>query len=280
MFSGYHFFDYKGDISGYNGYDYDHFGRWLYLILGVITIVTLLIVFHKAKRATVDKYLKIMSITMTSLYIIKTTWESIHDINHGLGFNLYLLPFDTCSMLMFAGLIAGWAKGKLKEAGACWLATGGIVGGIATMMFLKALSYYPFFTFGAFYSMLWHVVMAFTGIWLLVTNYVKSDFRTILYGFIFHMAFSIIVIPFDYIMKMDFMMYYGAGGVPLIEGVADKLAEKNLRFITTLIMIAIFFGLFNGVVYTSRGIKELIALIKRHTHKEEVQEIAPVAENE
>ena len=57
---------------------------------------------------------------------------------------------------------------QLKEYSDSWLVTGGIVGGFATMVHLNAFYYYPFLSFGGFYSMIWHFLMVFIGLLLLV----------------------------------------------------------------------------------------------------------------
>ena len=263
MFTGYSFFDYKYNIPGYNGQDYDGFGRYLYLILGLVIVITLLIFLRNAKKETILKYLKISGIAMICFYVIKTTWESYYDITTGRGFNFGLLPLDACSMVMIAAPIAGFGKGKLKLFAESWLASGGIVGGLSTMLFLHALKYYPFFTFGALYSMIWHIYMAFTGMWLLTTNYVESSFKTIVRGFIFHAGFSVIVIIYDYIFNDDFMMYRTAGGAPLIEGLSNELEKAGCRWITTPIMLVTYFALFCVVVFFSLGLKLLIRRIKQ-----------------
>ncbi len=263
MFSGYHFFDYKGNLAqaGYNGQDYSGGGRTIYLILSIVLIVALIILFRKAKREQIRTYLKVLGIGMIVMYLTKTTWESVHDIASGQGFNTGILPFDTCSIVMWAALLAGFGKGKLEKAGACWLATGGIVGGISNLLFLQALKYYPFFTFSAFYSMLWHFLMVFTGVLLLVTNYVELKFSSVIYAFALHMAISLFVIPYDYITGQDFMLYLNAGGAPLLEGIAEKFNAAGMRWLTTLMMIAAYFGLFAFLIYLARGIKALIRCI-------------------
>ncbi|MCR5332646.1 MAG: YwaF family protein [Bacilli bacterium] len=262
MFKGYGFFDYKYDIPNYNEYDYNHFGRWLYLIIGVVLITALLIIFRKASRKTVLTYLRIMSLCMIGMYLTKTIWESVHDIKRFGEFNLYLLPFDTCSIIMWAGLAAGFGKGRLKTLGECWLISGGIVGGFSAMLFLSALKYYPFFTFGAFYSMIWHIVMVFTGLWLVVTVYVEPNFKSLMYGFVAHMMISVPIIILDYALKLDFMMYYGAGGIPLIESLADILIAHKLRFFVTIIVSIVYFGVFAFIIYLMHFIKRLIMHFK------------------
>ena len=264
----YSFFDYKYNIAGYEGQDFDGPARFIYLGVSVVLLVVLLIIFRKAKRENIRLYLRIMGIAMTTFYLIKTVWESVYDIGSGRGFNEYLLPFDTCSLVMWAGLLAGFAKGKVAKAAECWLATGSVVGGISNLLFLQALKYYPFFTFGAFYSMIWHFVMVFTGCLLLVTNYVECRFMTLLYGFIFHMAFSLIVIPLDYIRDYDFMLYRSAGGVPLFSALADQLNAHGLQWLTTIMMVHVYCAAFAIIVYVTLGIKKLVGLFTKKKPQE------------
>jgi len=263
MFQGYGFFDYKYDIPGYSGQDFDGGGRYLYLGVSVVLLLVLLILLRKSKHETITKYLRILAIGMTLLYLCKTTWETVHDFRHFNEFNVGLLPFDTCSFIMPAAFIAGLAKGKTKKAADAWLATGGVAGGISNIIYLQALKYYPFFTFGAFYSMIWHFLMVFTGLWLIVTNYVECNFKTLLYAFVFHLACSAAVIPLDYIFGWDFMLYRMAGGVPGIEKLGALFAERNLHFLTTLTMIVAYFVAFALLIYLPLGIKKLIGAVKK-----------------
>ena len=263
MFQGYGFFDYKYDIPGYAGQDFDGAGRYIYLGVSVALLFILLILLRKTKHETITKYLRILGIGMILLYLGKNTWETVNDVRHFGEFNVGILPFDTCSLIMPAALISGLAKGKVKKASDAWLATGGVAGGISNLLFLQALRYYPFFTFGALYSMIWHFLMVFTGLWLVVTNYVKCDFKTLLYAFIFHLACSAIVIPLDYAFGWDFMLYRMAGGVPGIEQLGSFFAERNLHFLTTLTMIVAYFAAFALLIYLPLGIKQLIGIIKR-----------------
>ena len=258
MFTGYGFFDYKYNIAGYSGQD-SSIGQIIYRIAAIVIVALLLIIFRKTKRENVEKYIKIAGIAITAFYITKTTWESIYDIPRG-GFNLHLLPFDNCSIVMYSALIAGFAKGKLKEIATCWLCTGGVVGGISTLVELTAFGYYPFFTFGAFYSMIWHIFMIFTGLFLFVTGYIEPNFKTLLNGFIFHIIVSVPIIIFDYVMGMDFMFYLH--GVSVVEGLSEKLYAAGVGWLTTIVMFITYFITFAIVVYVPCGIKKIIALFK------------------
>jgi len=157
MFKGnYNFFDYKYNITGYTGQDYGGFAQYLYLTISIILLTILLFYLRKMNKEKVLKIIKVVSIFMIIFYISKTTWESIYDIKLFGTFNYYLLPLDSCSIIMLAGIISGFFKNKIKNYSDSWIVTGSIVGGIVTMLYLNAFKYYPFFSFGAFYSMIWH----------------------------------------------------------------------------------------------------------------------------
>ncbi len=248
MFKGdYNFFDYKYNIEGYTGQDFGTLPQYLYLIISIILMISLLIIFRKAKKENVLKVIRIVSVFLILLYITKTIWESINDIKYTGSFNIYLLPFDSCSIIMLASFLAGFTKGKLKCLGECWLSTGGIVGGLATMVVLNAFKYYPFLSFGAFYSMIWHFLMVFLGLFLIVTKYVKIEYKTVLNGYLFHLLFSLIVIPIDFIYKLDFMMYYNLSSIPIFENIGTYLTNNHLHIINTLIMLSLYFIAFNIV---------------------------------
>ena len=258
MFKGdYNFFDYKYNINGYSGQDFGGFAQQLYLIVSIFLIVILLILMRNLSKDKVLKIIRIISVFLLIFYIGKTAWESFYDIKLSGSFNTGLLPFDTCSIVMYAGLIAGFAKGKIKKYAECWLTTGGIVGGIAAMLFLNAFKFYPFFSFGGFYSMLWHFLMVFLGLLLIVTNYVEMKYSSIIYGFLFHLGISLIVIPIDFIYNFDFMLYLELGGVPIFEDIASKFSIMHLQFLNPIMMLLLYFIAFNIVFLIPLGIKKI-----------------------
>lgn len=258
MFTGdYNFFDYKSNIEGYNGQDFGAFPQYLYLIISFVLLVLLLFTFRKKNNRNVKKIIRNIGIFLTLFYVIKTSWESYYDIKYTGSFNYYLLPFDTCSFIMLTGLISGFCKGKIKEYSDSWIATASIVGGLANMLFLNAFKYYPFLSFGAFYSMIWHFLMVFIGLLLIVTNYVPITYKTVLKGFLFHTLISLVVIPIDFIFNFDFMLYKDLGGVPIFENIASNLTSNNMGFLNPLLMLSLYFLAFNIVFFIPLTIKKI-----------------------
>ncbi len=259
MFHGdYNFFDYKYNIIGYSGQDYGGFPQYLYSIISVFLLIILLILLRNSSKEKVRKIIQIIGVFLTIFYLTKTTWESIYDIKLMGSFNIGLLPLDTCSIIMIAALLAGFTKGKLANWSSCWLATGGIVGGVGTMFFLTAFKYYPFLSFGAFYSMIWHFLMVFLGLLLIVTNYVDMKYSTVVKGYLFHLIISIFVILFDYLYDYDFMFYKELSSIPFFDDIASNLNANGLFILNPIIMLILYFLSFNLVFLIAMFIKKII----------------------
>jgi hypothetical protein len=268
MFTGdYGFFDYKYNIAGYNGQDYGGFAQYLYLMISAVLLTVLLGLLRKSSRERVRKIIGWLGVFLIVFYIGKTAWESYYDIRQSGGFNTGLLPFDTCSLIMPAAILAGFGKGRVQRMAECWIATGGIVGGFATMLFLNAFKYYPFLSFGATYSMVWHFLMVFMGLLILVSERPPVRFPLVVLGYLFHLIASAIVIPIDFIFGFDFMLYRDLGGVPFFEGIADRFKSAGVGFLNPALMLILYFAAFCIIFVLAAGIKN-----RRHASASSVAE--------
>ena len=106
--------------------------------------------------------------------------------------------------------------------------------------------------------MVWHFIMVFMGLLLITTNYVDYNYKTMLNGFKFHLLFSLIVIPLDYIFNWDFMMYKNMGSIPIFEDIGTKLINNNLGFLNPIIMLILYFVAYNLIFFIIYYIKRLI----------------------
>ena len=250
MFTGdYGFFDYKYNISGYSGQDFGGPAQEIYLALSAAFLMVLLFSQRGASKDRIRKLAGYTGIFLTLLYLGKTAWETVYDVRLSGSFNTGLLPLDTCSLVMPAALLAGFGKGKARRLAESWLVTGGVVGGVGAMVQLSAFHYYPFFSFGAFYSMLWHWLMVALGLLLAAAGVVPEEdgpfhsplgSRTVLRGYGFHLLFSLVVIPVDFLFDFDFMMYRYLGGIPLFEDLAAKFTDAGLWFLNPPLMLLLY----------------------------------------
>lgn len=256
----YRFFDYKYNIVGYEGQHYGSVYQTIYLIVAVALALGLAILLRNVKKEKVRRAVGWIGVGIIALYLFKTLWESHYDVATGRGFNTYLLPFDTCSIYMWAAVIFGFAKEKVAKWAGSWLCTLGFVGGFANMLFLQGLKYYPFFTFGAFYSMVWHAVMVFTAWWLLVSGAVPVEWKIIPRACGTHAVFSVIPLAINFgVSHMNWMLYDTAGGVPFVEGLCEPYKET---WKATLIMAAAYLCITVALVIVYRLIALVVDLIR------------------
>ena len=260
----YHFFDYKYNIEGYSGQDYDGAARYIYMIFTIVSIIALLILLRRTSKKGMERYNKVLACLMPVLEITKVTWESWWDVTSGRGFNWGgLLPLYTCSLFIYCMLFVGFGKGKIKEYCAFWVAVYGFVGGFSNVLFIRGLNWYPFWTFGAFYSMFFHYIMVFTAWFYVITGYVKFRWNDILKAFAVNTAFSVPVIVLNSVFDWDYMQYRDAGGVPLIEGIVDKFKEAGQGWLSVPLMLLVYFALAAFLVAVYMGVQKLISVCKK-----------------
>ena len=169
-------FAYPGKYKPCGLFTIDHFK------LIVITIIGIIIALKKTAKKTkqeVKVIIKKCTIVMWIFEIIKISFKirtgSIRDVNN-------YVPLYYCSLLLYAGVLASFAKGKLQRIGEVFLAVGGIAGGlIFIIMPTTSLPTYPLFHFVSLHSFLFHGIMLYLGILVNVTNYITLHITDIKY---------------------------------------------------------------------------------------------------
>lgn len=233
----YRFFDYKYNIPGF---DSDLFcpAHITYIVLVYVLAFVLSYVFRKTRHERITALLKVQFVFMLLLEITKISWESYYDITTGRGFNFGgILPIYTCSLVMYTLPFAAWGKGRVKRTALAFLTTIGLLYGAIGVVYCNGLNFYPFWTFGAFYSLYFHSAMFATGVFLLMTRYHELKWSNALLALIPILLLSAIAIPVNHYLHSDYMLIYSGGGVPLYEDLASSLAEKGLRWVYTVIML-------------------------------------------
>ncbi len=255
----YRFFDYKYNIPPF-GSDLFSTPHIVYIILVYVLCFVVFYLLRRTSHDTVSTVLKVLFVVSALFEIAKISWESYYDITTGRGFNSFgLLPLYTCSLFIFTLPFAAWGKGKVKRAALAFLSTIGLLYGAIGVVYCNGLNFYPFWTFGAFYSLYFHSAMFATGVFILMTGFFKPTFRDAFYALIPILLLSLIAIPVDYAIGSDYMLVYSGGGVPLYEQIAASLAEKGLRFLYTILMLVTHIPLAWVVIGAYALIRKLFA---------------------
>ena len=180
-----------------------------HFILIILTIVAISIALkktiHKSKEE-IHKIIKNLTIVIWILEFVR------------IGFNIYIgninnvnecLPLYYCSLLLYAGLMSSFGKGKIKRIGDVFLATGGIIGGIVfIIMPTTSLPTYPMLHFISLHSFLYHGTMVYIGLLINATNYIELELKDIIY-------FAELV-----------------GGICIIALIVNNIFDGNLMFIS------------------------------------------------
>ena len=148
----------------------------------IITIIWIVIAIKNTMNKTkeeVSKIIKRCTITMWILEVIMITFK----ISTGDTKNLNnYVPLYYCSLLLYAGLLSSFAKGKLKRVGDVFLATGGIIGGIVFMILpTTSLPAYPMLHIVSLHSFLYHGTMVYLGLLINITHYIELHLSDIKY---------------------------------------------------------------------------------------------------
>ena len=153
-----------------------------HLLLLVATCLAIFIAVKNTKiteKADIKKIIKKCTIVIWVLEILKI----IYNISIGKGgeFNK-IMPLYYCSLLLYAGLLSSFAKGKLQRMGDVFLATGAIVGGVVFLIMpTTSLPEYPVFHFISVHSFLFHGIMIYLGIIVNKFNYIELNLIDIKY---------------------------------------------------------------------------------------------------
>ena len=195
-------------------------------LLVVIILIILLIISLKAikikKKDDITKIIRITTIIVWILEIIKIIFNfKIGNIGN---VNTYV-PLYFCSLLLYAGILSGFCKGTLKRIGDVFLATGGLVAGIAFLISPgTSLGIYPLFHFISFQSLFYHAVMIYLGIIINKYNYVDVTYKDIKY----YASLLFIICILAYFVNVNFngnLMFIkeGFGFFEIIEKYSGKL---------------------------------------------------------
>lgn len=149
------------------------FTKGHFILIG-ITIGTIMYALkHSMQKSKEEVYQIIRRITviMCILEVVRIIYSisqnSLYEVNT-------YLPLYYCSMLLYAGLLSSFGKGKLKRVGDVFLATGSIIGGIIFIIYPStSLLAYPAFHFLSIHSFLFHGIMIYLGILVNKTEYIE-----------------------------------------------------------------------------------------------------------
>jgi len=280
----YNFFDdtYTFRRNGYHGQD--KMSPKQFIVMGTlfVLIVIISILLRRVKKEKIFTMYKLLSIVMIALEIFKISFSTYFDVtvDHAVNWG-GALPLYTCSMLLYFLPIVAWGKGKLQQYSMAFFTNIGIIAGLSNFIYLSAAGFYPIFSFGGMYSVVFHGVLVFVGMSLMITGIYQPRVEAIAEGMIPVFLFSVIVIPANFIIKnftdngwVDYMMLMDANGFSPFADWANFLGSHHLRLLFSLFMLLVMYPICS-ILLTSLeiGIMKIISKI-RGNKKESTNELA------
>lgn len=175
----------------------------------IITILGIIFALKNTVNKTKDEVTQIIrkcTIIMWILEIIMIAFKlctgDVRNLNN-------YVPLYYCSLLLYAGLLSSFGKGKLKRIGDVFLATGGIIGGLVFIILpTTSLPSYPMLHMVSLHSFFFHGTMIYLGLLIDITHYIELNLSDIKY-------FATLV-----------------GGICVLAYIINKKFGSNLMFIS------------------------------------------------
>ena len=197
------FFAKVGEYEPCGIFTMQHFELIIITVLGIIFALKNTV--HKTKEE-VKQIIKRCTIVMWILEVIMITFKlCTGDVRN---FNNYV-PLYYCSLLLYAGLLSSFGKGKIERIGNVFLATGGIIGGLVFIVLpTTSLPTYPMLHMLSLHSFFFHGTMIYLGLLIDITHYIELNLSDIKY-------FATLV-----------------GGICVLAYIINKIFGSNLMFIS------------------------------------------------
>ena len=250
----YGFFDdsYTLAQKGYAGQDKMSVKQ--FVVMGVLFLIILgiCLLLRKTKKEKLYLIYRILAIVMPLMEIAKIIYSSYFDIINGQDFNWGgILPLYTCSMLLFFLPFVAWGKGRMKQYSMAFFSSVGLIAGLSNFVYLSAAGWYPIFTYGCMYSIIYHGAIVFVGLSLLITGEYKVTWASILEGMVPIWLFSILVIPTNLIIKytvpgagyVDYMLLMNCNGISFLGDLGYYLSSIHLSIFFSLLMLVVVYPL-------------------------------------
>ena len=223
-----------------------------HFILVVVTLISIVIALRYTLKKDVKKIIKRCTIFVWIFECIKIAFKIS---TGGIGYINNWVPLYYCSLLLYAGGLSSFSKGKLKRVGDVFLATGGIAGGIIFILFpYTSLPTYPMFHLVSMHSFVYHAIMLYLGLLVNITNYIELEKKDIIYYFSLVSIICVIAYIINNIFNSNLMFIsQNFPGMPL--EVLYNLTGKYYTLVTILAQSILPF-------YTILGLRKLLILEK------------------
>ncbi|MBR3132845.1 MAG: YwaF family protein [Clostridia bacterium] len=229
-------------------------GHFILLIVTSIIIAILLFLTRKKKEKEVLNIIRFFTVLLVVLEVLKIIFNFC--VGNGSNLNNYV-PLYFCSLILYAGILSSFCKGKIKRTGDVFIATGAIIAGISFLIYPNtSLRSYPIFHFISIHSFLLHGSMIYLGLLVNVTNYIKLEKEDIKYYFVFILIIGILAFIINTIFGSNLMF--------ISRNFPNTPIEQIYNATGNLFPVVMVMGHATIPFYLVLGIVSLIKKMKKH----------------
>ncbi len=218
-----------------------------FIVAGIILAIVIAgaILVHKKEKLIKPLFI-ILWATVTVLEVVKITWESTTGNEVRLEVT-GILPLYPCSIFMYAMPFAIWGKDRVKTAACGYVCTLGLLGGSVNFFYPMTVLYrYSIISFSAMHSMIYHAVMLFTCLTMLLSGYHRyTRVKSVWDLFLPAIPTLILSIPaniVNYTVGADYMFFRGTSAfLPAIFGDMQKIWITLIIYALYIIVPACFY---------------------------------------
>ncbi len=213
------------------------------IILAIVIVCAVLI---RKKENLIKPVFIILWATVSVLEVVKIVWESTTGNSVGLEIT-GILPLYPCSIFMYAMPFAIFGKGKVKWAACAYACTLGLLGGAVNFFYPMTVLYnYSIISFSGMHSMIYHGIMLFTCLTMLLSGWHRYTEAThisdLFLPFIPTLIVSIPANIVNYTCEADYMFFRGTSAfLPAIFGDMKKPLVTVIIYALYVIVPALFY---------------------------------------
>ena len=241
------FFTHKDKLAPAEELPGTMFSTLHFIVAGILLAIVIIFAILICKK---EKFIKpvfgVLWVMVVVLEIVKIVWESTT------GNKVYLevtgiLPLYPCSIFMYVMPFAIWGKGKFKQMACSYVCTLGLLGALVNFLYpMTVLFRYSIISFSAMHSMIYHAVMLFTCLTMLISKYHKytnvTSFVDLLLPCIPSLIMSIPANIVNYTFGADYMFFRGTSAfLPAIFGGVETVVVTIIIYLLYVIVPALFY---------------------------------------
>lgn len=218
-----------------------------FIVAGIILAIVILcaVLIHKKDKLIKPVFIVLWA-TVSILEVVKIVWESTTGNTVRLEVT-GILPLYPCSVFIYAMPFAIFGKGKVKQAACGYVCTLGLLGGSVNFFYpMTTLYRYSIISFSAMHSMIYHAVMLFTCLTMLLSGYHRyTRVKSMADLFLPCVPTLIMSIPaniVNYTLNADYMFFRGTTAfLPAIFGGLDTVVITLIIYALYIIVPACFY---------------------------------------